>query len=538
MRRRWLRDLVAGTTLGLLLVAVAWAVTSTINPVPTSNSTFLTDLQTFLRNEDAQRYVHHFAPFVVQNGLHGTVAGLTGNPGDTIAYPGGFYSRSTASITYPDNDTCWVIMHSDTTGNIASFVRVAGTPYLTDCTSGSLPATPTGTVMLMQVTTASGAVTAVTDLRPRTPVGVASGGTGLGLPYVVGDLLFANTTSTWSRLAAGADGNVLRAAGASVAPLYGKVRLSGATTDITGTLPIGSGGTGVTVAPANGQLLVGNGSGFSLATLTAGANVQITNSAGGIVLASVAPLSTGTYAVRGLRGTNNAGVPNTRYDLAADVVQLRNGSNEIAVQHNVVTVTNDVTLAGPTVNGRDQAAVFASASWVHFYFIWNGATLATISSPNAPPTGPAALPTGYTYWAYATSVRYDATPLLLRTYTRGAEAFYATELALLTAGVATSETLQSLANYVPPNALTARLGLRLRLTATGTVNDTGVLRLLTGGSASFTIRASGQNSGDNETAQIVIPNLSQTFYYLVTATGSAPELSIWVNSYRVPNGDS
>ena len=55
---------------------------------------------------------------------------------------------------------------------------------------------------------------------------------------------------------------------------------------VTGTLPIGNGGTGNTAAATNGQLLIGNGTGFSLATLTAGSNVTITNSSGGITIAA------------------------------------------------------------------------------------------------------------------------------------------------------------------------------------------------------------------------------------------------------------
>lgn len=45
--------------------------------------------------------------------------------------------------------------------------------------------------------------------------------------------------------------------------------------------PFPSGG-----APSNGQLLIGNGTGFSYATLTAGSNITITNSSGGITIAS------------------------------------------------------------------------------------------------------------------------------------------------------------------------------------------------------------------------------------------------------------
>ena len=58
------------------------------------------------------------------------------------------------------------------------------------------------------------------------------------------------------------------------------------TTGITGTLPIANGGTGLTTTPANGALDIGNGTGFTRTTLTAGSNITITNSAGGISIAS------------------------------------------------------------------------------------------------------------------------------------------------------------------------------------------------------------------------------------------------------------
>ena len=46
------------------------------------------------------------------------------------------------------------------------------------------------------------------------------------------------------------------------------------------------GGTGLTAAPSNGQLLIGNGTGYTLATLTAGSNVTITEGSGTITIAS------------------------------------------------------------------------------------------------------------------------------------------------------------------------------------------------------------------------------------------------------------
>lgn len=54
----------------------------------------------------------------------------------------------------------------------------------------------------------------------------------------------------------------------------------------SGTLAISRGGTGVTGTPSNGQLLIGNGTGYTLATLTQGSNISITNNAGSITIAA------------------------------------------------------------------------------------------------------------------------------------------------------------------------------------------------------------------------------------------------------------
>jgi hypothetical protein len=57
---------------------------------------------------------------------------------------------------------------------------------------------------------------------------------------------------------------------------------------VTGSPITTSGTLAVSLAstPTNGQLLIGNGTGFSYANLTAGSNVTITNSSGGITIAS------------------------------------------------------------------------------------------------------------------------------------------------------------------------------------------------------------------------------------------------------------
>jgi hypothetical protein len=113
---------------------------------------------------------------------------------------------------------------------------------------------------------------------------VARGGTNIS-SYAVGDILYSSGATTLSKLAAVATGNVLRSGGLVTAPAWGQVSL---TTDVTGTLPIANGGTGITSTPANGALDIGNGTGFTRTTLTQGTNIAITNGAGSISIATVA----------------------------------------------------------------------------------------------------------------------------------------------------------------------------------------------------------------------------------------------------------
>ena len=54
----------------------------------------------------------------------------------------------------------------------------------------------------------------------------------------------------------------------------------------SGAVGIANGGTGLSTTPANGQLLIGNGAGYTVGNLTAGGGISVTNSAGGITISS------------------------------------------------------------------------------------------------------------------------------------------------------------------------------------------------------------------------------------------------------------
>lgn len=115
-----------------------------------------------------------------------------------------------------------------------------------------------------------------------------AGGTGQ-TSYTIGDIIYADSTTSLSKLSDVATGNALISGGVGVAPSWGKV---GLTTHVSGTLGVGNGGTGQT-SYTDGQLLIGNSTGNTLtkSTLTAGAGISITNGSGAITIANSGSLT-------------------------------------------------------------------------------------------------------------------------------------------------------------------------------------------------------------------------------------------------------
>ena len=120
-----------------------------------------------------------------------------------------------------------------------------------------------------------------------------------------GDIVIASGANALARLAKSTTTTqYLANTGTSNAPAWNEVALA---TGVSGTLPVGNGGTGIatmtdkavlitqdsgtdTVASvamdANGELLIGGTSGPAVATLTQGSNMTITNGNGTITLAA------------------------------------------------------------------------------------------------------------------------------------------------------------------------------------------------------------------------------------------------------------
>jgi hypothetical protein len=72
--------------------------------------------------------------------------------------------------------------------------------------------------------------------------------------------------------------------------------ISGNAANVTGVVAVANGGTGLSSTPSNGQINIGNGTGFTQATITAGSGISITNGAGSISIAATgtSPIPSGS----------------------------------------------------------------------------------------------------------------------------------------------------------------------------------------------------------------------------------------------------
>lgn len=106
--------------------------------------------------------------------------------------------------------------------------------------------------------------------------------------------------------------------------------LTGTVFSISTPVAVSVGGTGITATPTNGQLLIGNGAGYTLATLTGGTGIGITEGSGAITVAN-----TGVVSVAG-----------TANEIE---VSAATGAVTIGLPDNV-TVGSSLTVSGLTPN--------------------------------------------------------------------------------------------------------------------------------------------------------------------------------------------
>lgn len=254
-------------------------------------------------------------------------------------------------------------------------------------------------------------------------------------------------------------------------------------------------------------------------------------------------LATSSYSrVMGQLGFNNSGSPDSQYDVSAEAVILKPVSTGgMVLRTSTGTVTNNTSTAGPTANGRDQAGAFSVNSWIHLYWIWNGTTLATVSSAVAPPTGPT-MPATYTHWAYIGAIRMAGGGTLSRLYIRGSEVFWQTNQVTVSGGTAVTPTAVSVASFVPPNALKYCILGESAITTSGTIANWTVDVSVISASSIRILRAAMEGLASVAVQTIVpiyLPNVGQQYFYNHSViAGSGPSAIINLTSFIIPNGDS
>lgn len=265
------------------------------------------------------------------------------------------------------------------------------------------------------------------------------------------------------------------------------------------------------------------------------------------LLDAIIAMACGGSSVKGALCAPNAVSPTSKLDMAAREVVFLNPNPSVGrtlVVTGPTTKTVDVGSAGPVAGGRDQSSAFSAGSWVHFYWIAKtDGTYHGIASATGPSGGGPTLPSGYTMWAYAGTVRFSGSSALVRTYIRGSKAFFAERQSVLAAGSATVETAINLSSLVPSEALAWFGAYRMGITSdgSGVLSYLAELRVLSGYEW-FKVQSAWTNAATGAPmvtggGELTVPNIAQNAYYLITVVnGSAQNLSVDVLGYVVPNG--
>jgi hypothetical protein len=180
-----------------------------------------------------------------------------------------------------------------------------------------------------------------------------AGQTGVSVPAGSKFILVSNGTdiveATSYSTGVGSSLNLttLTATSANITTLTG-TNFSATSLTLTNALGVAEGGTGVDSTPTNGQILIGNGTGYTLATLTAGSGITITNGTGTISLAAG-----GLPAVSIQNTTTISAVAGNHYILtAASLTTVTLPASPTISDTIYVTVSNGLTTNVVANNGK------------------------------------------------------------------------------------------------------------------------------------------------------------------------------------------
>lgn len=237
---------------------------------------------------------------------------------------------------------------------------------------------------------------------------------------------------------------------------------------------------------------------------------------------------------RNIAARTNSGTPNTKIDITADEIVLRDANgNTFTAQ----TVSGTIDFGTTGANGLDTSTQAASTWYYGWVIAKADGTVALLGSLSS--TAPT-MPTGYTFKALVTAAFSDGSTHFILYRQKGNWCFFESFRQVLTAGSASTETSITINTSVPPNALSFQAALygTFNAGAGGTASSTVSLRPITGGDFLKTQFAAIANGAGGFGTCGQIPNINQTLFYLFTPTTNVSSIGINVDilGFKLPLG--
>ncbi len=293
------------------------------------------------------------------------------------------------------------------------------------------------------------------------------------------------------------------------------------------TTTVAKGGTGLTTAPTNGQLLIGNGTGYALGTLTQGTGINITNGTGTITIAANAGVNPNQLVQ--LDGTGK--LP------AVDGSQLTNIPSGTVADGSITggTAGTGVKIAASTITDANisSSAAIAGSKVNPSFGAQNISTSGTLNTGAITTTNLASINTvGYTWPNTQGTANTVLTNNGTGTLTWAASSGLSSTLPIGQMFVGNASNVATAAPLTGDAALNFNLGNAILTIGTGAINST---KIADGAIADIDVSGTAAIAGTKITPAFGTQNISTTGTLSTGAVTATNLASINTVAYSWPN---